>query len=407
MAFKRGDSEKALQLFLALEKKSPKPTPQITLNIALLYLQSAKLSLAQEYFTRLAMQPKWAMLAHYYLGLLAYRNDERALAKHLLTRVVRETGNSALREKARLGLGQLQGPPSMAVKTRGQQQIQTSYYLSYMAGFEDNALALPGDQLGEKLPAEDSYHELFIQGDLSVTDSLELNAYVTARNYQEYADLSSSILNLGLEYEFLMLGGRRTATFNMSEIRADDTVIYDQWQGTIASPFVLIENQLDASFSVQQILANTDFQFLDGYQYKLALTKDWSILAHTLALDYAYEINNRTDLTTTDEFSSFSPRRHSLELSDEFSLSEKLEFNASLRVVDSQWRGTNRTLDESDNIISAKRKADQYQYTFSVLYYLAKKMTLSTSYQYLDHNENIDTNSYANSLVSVMFSYEG
>jgi len=409
-AFKHGDTEKALQLFLALEKQSQTPTPQITLNIGLLYFKSANYVRAQEYLTRLSKQPNWAMLAQYYLGLLALRDGDKIKAKSLFTRVASQANNPTLREKSRAALGKVSGHLSLGAgesNVKAHLPTAPSYYLSYSAGFEDNVLALPSDQLDSTLQADDHYHELFVLAEMSVNDDLALNGYVSATYYDQYSDLNSNILDLGLEYEFSMFVSRPLATFNISQVSADGAAIYDQWQTKISSPLVILEYSLDASFSVQQILASTAFQFLDGFQYKLVLNKDWSIAGHTLALDYGYEINNRADLASENEFSSFSPRRHKLALSDEFNWSDQLEFTASLGVTHAQWRGTNDTLDELDNIHTAKRQADQFEYAFSAAYHLSKDMTLTTRYQYLDHDENINTNRYTNSQLSLTFSYEG
>ena len=410
VAFKRGDTDKALRIFLALETQSKELSPQLTLNIALIYLRTKQYELASEHFSRLAHKPKWDMLAEYYLGLAAHLNGDAEQANKHLLRVATQADNVALKERAKFSLSQLQNnssrTSSSSTKAAVQQAKNVSYYLSYGSGYENNAVGLPSDQLGSELQSGDAFNELLIQGSYPVIADMEVSAYLSSRIYDEYSDLNTSILNLGLEYEFSLLGDRRTSIFDFSEVWVDGTAMYSQWQAQLSSPITVLTNQLDASLSVQQKLAENEFQYLDGYQFKLELNKAWPLNNHTLELDYAYEINNREDLTDSDEFSSYSPRHHRLAISDEFRFSEKIEFNASLRAVSSQWRGTNLIKDEEDNLNSVKRKGDTYQYALAALYHVSSNMEVSISVEYFDNDENIDTNSYENSQLMLMLVYE-
>ena len=406
-AFAAGDTQTALKLFLSLEKQSPKSSPQLTLNIALLYLKSRQYSLANQYFSQLSSHPKWAMLARYQQGVIAHMQGNGSLAIQLLTQVSELANNAGLKEKASRALTQLQtssARPASAAKTMDSKSL--SYYLSLTSGYEDNALALPSEQLGSELQAEDRFEELFVQAQFQASKQLEVNSYLSSRNYSQYSDLTTAVANLGLEYDFLFLEKPRSASLDISQIWADGNPIYQQWQGQLASEFSVLKQSWNASFSAQQILAEEEFDFLDGYQIKLTLDKDWPLRSHTLSTKYDYEINQRRDLSSENEFSSFSPHRHKLSLLDEYRVDHKVTVTAGVQVTSSQWQGTNVILDTEDNLNRVTRSAEQYRYSLGAIYDITPRLEASIQYEYLSNHENIDENSFNNSQWMLTLAYQ-
>ena len=399
-AYNSGNTKQALKLFLSIEKKTPHLSPQLSLNIALLYLKSRQYELASSYLNKLMEQPQWRMLASYYLGLVANQKGADELANQYLTQVINESSNAGLVEKAKRALEQVAGAPSVS------KHMAPSYYASFTSGYEDNALALPSDQLGTELQAEDSFNEIFVQGDLDLTEALLINGYVSARHYSEYSDLNTRIVNLGAEYQLLEVGKASAVTVDVSEVWADGNSIYHQWQGQLTSTFDVYTQDIEASFGLQQILANNEFSFLNGYQYQVALNKDGSRNRHEWNVNYHYQINDREDLQTADEFSSYSVQRHRLSISDDVQLINHFTLSLLLSISSLEWRGTNLILNQEDDIKRIKRQADQYQLKMAMLYEIASEIELSLAYEYLDNSENINTNSYTNSQFTITLAFE-
>ncbi len=399
-AYKNGHTKQALKLFLSIEKKNSKIAPQLTLNIALLYLKSNQFEKASNYLSQLTHIPEWSMLASYYLGIVAHQKGSYELAGHYLKKVAEKSNHNGLKEKAKRALERMR-----AVSTAPKQSGVT-YYASFTSGYEDNALALPSDQLGTELQAEDNFSEIFVQGDWEISDTFELNAYVSSRSYSEYTDLNTNIVNLGGNYQLLKIGGDSIGAFDVSEVWADGSSIYRQWQGQITSFFNGKTGDLETSVRVQQIFASTEFSFLNGFQYQIGVSKDWSHHGHGINVNYHYQINNRDDLKTTNEFTSYSPRRHRITFSDDIRLIHNTVLNVGLSASRSEWRGTDQILDREDNVKNIKRQANQYQLNLGILYEITSELDLSLSYEYLDNNENISTNRYTNSQFMVMLAYE-
>jgi hypothetical protein len=406
-AFKRGETDKALSIFLALEQESEQVPPQLQLNIALVYLRTSQFDLAADYFTQLVQAPKWALIGKYYLGLLAHIKGDNALAKQHLLEVVARAQNSPLKQQAQKSLDQMQIQSNKNVADLAKNQAEYSYLLSYTAGYENNALALPRDQLEVGLPSGDSFSDVYFQAELPIYTHYKVNGYVSYRAYNEYSDLNTRIVNIALEREINLWGRESIGAFDISDVWANGASIYRQWQALLSSDYhSTLMGPVHGSISVQKILAEREYLFLDGYQYKLALDKTWTISRHSIELTYIFEINDRKDLAVGSEFSSFSPVHHGITLSDKYKASNKLDMKAKISTRHSQWAGTDIILDETDNLSSIKRKADLYQYGLAATYHFSLNMALSLNAEYLDNNENIATNASTNSHISLVLEYE-
>ncbi len=327
------------------------------------------------------------------LGLIADKRGDEANAVYHYRATVAQTDSEKIRRLANAKLSERTDARSPAFENRW------ILYASVGAGFDDNvtltdevAIDAVSDQKGYFIETVGVASRYF-SGDVSDGWRLDLGGYYRANVDLDDFNVGSGIagatynrvlqrwhLQAGLRSDLHIVGGAHFTTGAGLQFSAYRTF------GKMGLRVTEVFKYVDGA---------SDYQYLTGTQSrtKLELTRKFDRVSWGIA--YAYEVNERDDLTFTDEFFSYSPSKHLAAAKVHYDFSDRLFGEFRFDVRSSSYDHENIEVNLDGSVEQAKRDETRFGVTIRLTQRLFDMWRLFAEYQHTDNDSNFDRYTYS------------
>lgn len=390
-AFKSGNYSSALRYF-EQARTAGLDIPTLHYNLGVSLYKLGRYAEAEQAFRACARDPAWAALAYYNAGLSAYQRGQRTEAAAHFDRAWRTADDNEVRALAFTMLERIDAAASR--RPRGA--------LALNAGHNDN-VTLTADSLTLQTSSEsDRFIELLASVDgrwstgagtvrwdaslynLDYAQLTENNITALLLGAAKPAAIASWHTEWGVQWEYVLRDGHRFQQAASAQFLA----LRDRPNGG--------DLRLSAQMSAIDAL-DDNFALLDGSQQRLAVSAGQRAGSGHVRLGVRYERNNRADLTTSNEFFSFSPTRYGLSFNGAWPLNAYWQLGPAARFMRSRYADPDRRASG----VTATREDDELQLSLRARYRFAIAWRLVGEYSYIDNRSNFPEFSYSQRIISV------
>jgi hypothetical protein len=329
-------------------------TPGLTYNIGVVNFKLDRLDAAAAAFQTLTHDERWRALAHYNLGLTEERRGRHAAAQ----RHFRQAHSLATSPELRM-LAERKLPAT--VSPAEHVPPRWNGLVSFAAGHDDNVLLADDDLIDSVSDQADPFGEILAAarrplGAAGNGLALDLSAY-----YRVHADLDD--FDFGALSAALLwrqpLGEWQFST----SLKGDAQFAGGEPYANILSHRLQLERRVGtlswrARNDLSYLSGRSDFDFITGWRNRTALQVGNQGMRARLHVGYEFEVNDRDDFASGEQFASYSPTAHRLYAGAAIDVASRvvLDLHAGLRMSD--YRDDNRFFDPSGNLVQAARDQD-------------------------------------------------
>jgi hypothetical protein len=401
-AFKASDYSQALEHFAAA-RRAGMTSPTLHYNLGATHYKLGHYRLAAAEFSRIGEDPKWGALAQYNLGLIAAKMGEPDEAQRHFRIARREATSAKLTSMADAKLAP--SSPSLHASTlhpsTGAAEPAWMSYLSLGTGYDDNVILADDSTLAAVSGEDDYFVELaaytsgYVAGDFADGWRLDLGG-----NYRGHSDLDdfdfgtgsvAAMYNRLVGSWHVQAGARGALQLAGGDHYTTGATIRARAYRRFGDVGLRLTNDLAL------IEGASNFDYLSGTQNRLTVEFIRQMTQARVRGGYQFELNDRDDLTLTNEFFSYSPTRHGIFGAVEMPFSERLVGEARADFQTSDYADDNVEIELDDSVTQAARDADRLSATLRLAFQLSRKWQVFGEYQYSDNSSNIDRYSYNSS----------
>lgn len=394
-----GDHVRALQYFKKA-KQAGLDTSALKYNLAVSYYKLQQYETARKIFLALTDVSTFEQRAYFNLGLIANKQKDEAEAIRWFRRAYRNLSSEKIRKLSAVALKRL--GVSTVKKTRQLNQKWKGFISSGMTHFSNVTLVneeLPGvtgksdSGVGASVTAGrwlkgnmNSGVRLKLDarmvkfGTLSQNDASKLGARVL-----RYDRLGSWKLRLGGSWEEIYFGGSEFERVVSAEVRGRLPLTQN--------------NQFRLRYKLSRIQATDSvFDYLDGWRQQFRVGLQQRRESGKTRYYYQLELNNRKDREgTVDPFTSYSPTRHTLRVTNWWDLANNWNLRLGLRYRYSDYN--------DDNILSGNvtesRDDGQLRAQARISRKFGKEWEVFGKYLAVTNDSTVDRKSYDASIAAV------
>lgn len=378
-AFKKGDFNSALAAFRNAEQKGLR-TSALDYNLGVVNYKLGKLDQAAEYFSRLTGDRKLAQLAHYNLGLIAERQDNKTAALENY-RKSRKGSDKDIMLLSEYRMSKLSGSGSVS-----------SWYglVSVAVGYDDNVNLISNNSPTQ---TSDTYTEIFAYASYLVNQQLSFVVTYDGVDYMDVDIADFSQLSGGTDYR-LQLGGWQL----IPGLRyARSTLNSNDYQNIIDLRFVAKkELSRDSKLTLRSRYSdiqsrNSLYDYLEGSRIQLRADYETKVDAVTWRMRYQLELNDRQNLSTAN----YSPTRNTFELRAKYRLNPQWRLDGSAEFRNSQY----------DAAAGITREDDRLRLRTAANYFLNRDWDIQLRYTFTDNESNLAGESYTRNELQSSINY--
>lgn len=385
-----GDLEAALAHFQVLDEANA-TDPATLYNLGVVAFRLARYDTARDAFTRVLQYPDWVSLAHYNLGLIALEEDRDAVARRHFGEVLSAAAPARLQE---LASAQLVG-----LQERARDARRWSGMASAAAGHDDNVMLTDSDLVAVDSDRGDYFSEILATGQRTWQargagrTTVDVGGYL--RNHAHLDDFDFGVvygavnwytptpsgwqLDGGLRAELQSAGGRSYGQVFTTRLALGDQVDRRSWR---------------IGGEVSYVAGGPEFDFIDGWRFRAGAQYAHQIPAGWLRLAYELEINDRRDLKTLAEFSSYSPTLHRLSAAASWSLTGRASLSVEGILRASFYDRPNHFFSPDAGLVTAYRDQQVASMIVTLGYQLDRSWRLWAQHQSVDSASDIDRYDY-------------
>jgi len=392
-AFNALDYEQALAQFIAA-RQAGMESPTLHYNLGATYYKLGKYRPAAAEFSSIGEDPNWGALAQYNLGLISEKLGERDAAQRHFETASREASSAKLRRMADAKLAETSGPRPAAAAA----DSDWSRYFSLGAGYDDNVILSNDATLVAASGNADYFADAaaFVSGYLAgnYADGWRLDLGATYRGYTDLDDFDFGTGFAGAAYNRLVGGWHLQAgAIGMLQLAGGDHYTSQAtFRARAYHRLGRLGLRLTNDFGL--IKGASDFDYLSGIQNRLTLELIGQLDQVRLRGGYRFEINDRDDLATADEFFSYSPTRHDLFGVIEMPLSKRLSGEVRADFQSSDYADDNVEIEVDNTVTVAARDADRLSVTVHLGFRITSKWQLFGEFEHSNNDSNFDRYSY-------------
>jgi tetratricopeptide (TPR) repeat protein len=390
-AFKSGNFASALQYFQQAQIAGlDLPTLHYNLGVSLYKL--GRYADAEAEFRACARDPAWAALANYNAGLAAYQRGQRATAAEYFDRAWRTADSEEVQALALTMLERTD--PIASRRARGTLELNL--------GHNDNVTLVADNQTLQASNKSDQFVELFASATGQWTEGSNTPRWDASLYHLGYAHLTDNNVTdllLGADQP-VAIGQWRTDFAAQWDYALRDGQRFQQIASARVETVRELSNRGDlrASLRASAIHAlDPNFAFLDGSRQEFGVSLMQPAASGQMRLGVALERNNREDLTTTSEFFSFSPTRHSLWLKGSWPLATYWRLEPTARYTRSRYADPDR---RASGLVET-REDNERQLALRARYRLTPVWQLVGEYSYTDNRSNFSEFAYSQHVTSI------
>jgi tetratricopeptide (TPR) repeat protein len=392
-AFEAGNYPRALESFTAA-RDAGMNRPALHFNRGVTLYRLGRYAEAEAAFGEAARDPQWAALSRYNTGLAAEKRGDRAAAvgafvqawstaedekvRALTFAMLERLGETAALPRTRTGVSLAVGHDSNVSLSSDSQVVRTAResddFAEFSAGIQTPLAdaTVKGLKLGVQL-----YHLKYAHlDDFDLTDLGIGATWPTGRGDWR--------MEIGGKWDHLLLSGndyQRVVALSVTghRDRPEDRGI------RLAYRLERIDD-LDERFA-----------FLAGWRHVLSAASGLRLGAGRLGYGYTLEVNRREDLRSGEEFFSYSPTRHALQVEGAWTLGAGWRIAPQASYELSRYADPNR-----DAAGAVDTREDRYvQVGFRLARKLGADWKLFADYSYSDNDSNFGEFSYVRNVVMV------
>lgn len=377
--FRNDELRQALQAF-ERAREDGMDTPRLRFNLALTHYKLGDYARARALFRGLVDTSGFDAMAHYHLGLIAERDNDRQRAAQRYREALERSGPTSLRRLAEAGLE----------RTRGVRQ--TSFYLFGGGGLDDNPALLNDINRGET--ESDSYLELF--GHAAHRRGAGIfDGNVFLRRYNSAAFANTALLSGSAGRQTALAGGTLQYRAEITAIRIDDERLQEEYAGRLDWERPLgSARYLDARLTATRVQAAEDFDFLSGWRYRARLRGSGRLGSGWWRAGYQFELNDREDIAEDGDFFSRSPLRQRLRLEMGHPLPGAFSLESRLSYRHSRYRNKDRFGNEDGSTTEQRRTENRLAARIGTRWRLSQAWSTLIEYEYRDNRSSFDSFSY-------------
>jgi tetratricopeptide (TPR) repeat protein len=391
-------------------------TPDLDYNLGVVYYQLARYDEAVRRFQLLINIPEYTAIAYYNLGLIALKRDDRQAALENFSTASTLAVDENLKNLSQRALQRLNEDPVE------KKSLFTGWggFVSFNGGYDDN-VSLIDEDTGQAAGIADYHAELFASTGAMLLGSdasgLHMDANVNVLKQQKEHDYDYSQWHVALAHEGL---------FSRWETRARAAIDRTQFGNVDFQQLLSLElngkRDLSAKSGFELRYKYADiadkspdgaYDYLTGNRHQLRLRFLDSRKGVGLKYSYEVQINDRNDFSfqstnasneTTSITRSYSPIRHSVQVSADVPWSKSLTINleAQYRYSDYIDPDTNTMVDGTGDIISATsliRKDHRYRFNIGMAYNITPSWELFADYGHTKNDSNRPGSDYQRTLM--------
>lgn len=391
-AFKKNDFELALQLF-ELSYSRGMDTPMLHYNIGVTQYKLGQFQEAYLSLKKAALDPGFASLGHFNMGLAAVKLQESGVAE----KQFQLAAENATQEKQR----------ELAEYARNQVRLSRNNYhsggwhaaIQSRLGYNDNVILENANYTIDPVGEGDQYLGISAYLSKPLTDSIRLRSNLFIREYNEIQVYNFSKIDLGIRYKVPYESWNISTSYKLERNTLDGL----DFQNINTLELSLARNNLHRAIhgitltysKIQQY--DNRYAYLQGSVWQLAGKIGVREADRLLFFQFAVEDNNRGDYQDGDELiASYSPTRYKVGINASSSWFNGSSLDVSLHYQISEHRSANLIYENT----TVKRIDDRIVFNFGVLYPLINKVWLTASYRHLKNDSNIATYIYTSNQIT-------
>lgn len=385
--FQNGELESARIAFEAA-RAAGLESNSLMYNLGVVYYRLGEYELAANAFSALLGTSSQA-LAEYNLGLVAKAAGNPDTARLWFTRAASESAHEKIRA---LATRQLQ---------EGKQPSQESprhpwmTYVSLAGGYDDNIASVPESGSSGQ---EGGFAELLAAGSADVyqaeNSTVRLEGAAYSRLYPSESEFDTDFLQIGTSWLETLGPGRAGATLGVSQSWFDSEALERTYRLDLSyrleeCPVLGSGSRCRASVSTGVVEGGDGFEAYDGqwYQTRLKGRKDfthWRVEAQ-----YRWDMNDRDDMESGEQFVSVSPQRNLVELALLYKVSQRWNVGVEGSYRYSRYADPHR-LFSSQGVLEAERRVDKRtQGTLLTEYVLSARWSVRGEWMLRDNQSNL------------------
>jgi hypothetical protein len=382
-----GHYEQALRHFLRA-RQGGATRPALDYNLGVTYFKLGRYEQARKAFMRLADAPGFEQLAYFNLGLVANQAKDERAAVAWFQRAYAAGSDKNIKALSRQALRRLAAEPR---KTLAETRPWTGF-VSTLLSHDSNVTLVNDDLTGATSESDNAFEVLaaaehWLHG--GYRDGLQLSFSADAQMYAQNGQYDFSLVHAGA-WRFGQLGPWQTR-FGLSwdEIYFDGRKYQRLFNADVRGRYPLAAaTQLRVRYRLSSIRAtNKQYDYLDGWRQQLRAGLWLRRGERRYKAYYQLEVNNRNDYTdSANNFTSYSPTRHSLQLTATLPLAAAWSARLDARIRYSVYSDANDLVGGASKV----REDMQYRLGGYVTYIFARDWELEAGYSYTDNNSNID-----------------
>ncbi|MDX1598258.1 MAG: tetratricopeptide repeat protein [Marinobacter sp.] len=357
-------------------------------NLGVVYYRLGEYELAANAFSAL-LGTSSQTLAEYNLGLVAKAAGNPDTARLWFNRAASESAHEKIRALATLQLQEGKQPspePS---------QRPWMAYVSLAGGYDDNIASVP--EAGSS-GQEGGFAELLAAGSADVyqaegsTVRLEGAAY--SRQYPSESEFDTDFLQIGTSWLEDLGPGQAGATLGVSQSWFDSEALERTYRLDFSyqldeCPVVGRGSRCRASASTGVVEGGDGFEAYDGqwYQARLKGRKDfrhWRVDAQ-----YRWDMNDRDDLESGEQFVSVSPQRNLVELALRYKVSQRWNVGVEGSYRYSRYADPHRLFNSQGALETDRRVDKRTQGTLLTEYVLSARWSVRGEWMFRDNQSNL------------------
>lgn len=415
-AAQRQQYPEALNALLQAEAAGMR-TPGLDYNLGVVYYQLSRYDEAEDRFQSLENVPEYTAIAYYNLGLIALKRDDRQAAIDNFSIASTLAVDESIKNLSQRALQRLNEDPP------GKKPLLTGWggFVSLNGCYDDN-VSLIDEDTGQATGISDYHGEVFAStgGMLLGSDAngLHLDANVDVLKQQKEHDYDYSQWHAALAHQGL---------FGRWETRARAAIDHTQFGNEDFQQLLSLELRGKHNFSaksgfelryryvdIKDKSPDGVYDYLAGNRQQLRLRYLDGRKGASFKYSYEVQFNDRNDFssqstntaneTTIITTRSYSPIRHSVQVSADVPWGKSLTINLEAQYRYSNYNDpeTSTTIDNNGAIISATsfvREDHRYRLNIGMAYSITPALELFTDYGHTKNDSNRSGSDYQRRLI--------
>lgn len=398
-SFKAGDYAAAL-LDFEKAKAAGMKQPALFYDLGSTYFKLDRLAEAKSSYSHILNDARYGQYAQYNLGLIAKRQGHFQQARNYFSRVVNEAPDASLRRLAHEQMIQLH---------RRIREPHLIGFLNIEGGYDSNVLlkqsvstVTPSGQGSPLLGVLTGGSDL-IRG--SWNHGLQMTGSFFYRGFSSVSGYNRLFVQAGPKYRFPEGAWNLTASGTAAYFRFGSATL--ESMATVAfraTRRIATHTNLTLHGSLSKIAGGSQYSYLTGQDYALGVTAHWRFKKLTIAAGYAYQSDNRRNLSAGNQFFNVSPISNQLYGSLHWHFSPHWTASLTGRYEHARYQSPD-ILVQNGGPISTLRVDNDSDFVFSVKRQLTTALSVGLSAEHENNRSTVRRYSYTENLYILRLGY--